>query len=270
MKKRVGRFILLMFLLAFLSSEIFAAVTAINPGHNSEQVYIQLSGKYVTLQRAIDSSSLGSISSYDSLPITTPYHLANQVLITKDNYKMTLQEAIDNGVFRLGATQSYTTILPAGGEYAESINVSTTGGIMNLQNAINQGRLSHIFVCVSNFGQSCFPSGTDASCVNLGITQCDGSCLGASYKSKATSCAGDDWHSCDGQGHCVGWSGTGCGSCPFGKYKYITNYACYNPNNFYQGTWYNDYRDFWNPWGYYNIAAICKWSGDDRLWKMKP
>lgn len=39
---------------------------------------------------------------------------------------------------------------------------------------------------------------------------------------KGTDCEGLDWKACDGSGNCLGWSGYGCGSCPFG----LIRFAC--------------------------------------------
>jgi len=60
--------------------------------------------------------------------------------------------------------------------------------------------------------QTCDSSG------NWGNPSCD------SYTDapKGTDCEGLDWKSCDGAGTCLGWSGYGCGTCPFG----LNQFAC--------------------------------------------
>ncbi len=226
---------------AAIGATVYAATTGLispqNPGHNSSQVFISVgSGKYVTLQNAIDSGySIGANASPIAttlLPVSTPYHLASQILVNIGGYTMTLQEAIIYGVLGGGATASYTTILPPGGEYASNINVNTISGVTDFQSAVANSLLSPcplgqhlnsqnncVATCVSNYGTGntpCYPSGASSTCTNAGTVQCDGSCSGFSYLRFGTqsSCSTDT--ACDGIGHCQGYSGTGCSGCPFG------------------------------------------------------
>jgi hypothetical protein len=150
-------------ILAILSAGIYAAISipANDPGHNSTQVFVSYPGGYVSLQNVIDNnylaSSSPSISSYATLPISTPYHLASKILITTRNgYSMTFQEAVSHNVFITGASQSYTTILPAGGEYATHIKIANRSGIlMSFQEGITQNGIGCVPKTCSALGFTC-------------------------------------------------------------------------------------------------------------------
>jgi hypothetical protein len=215
---------------AAIAVGVYAATTGlvapINPGHNSTQVFIPVgNGKYITLQNAIDSGYLAGINSSavntTLLPPSSPYHLASQILITVNSFVMTLQDAINNKVFISGATKSYNTTLPAGGEYFYNINVNTTGGVMTLQNAIINNKIA---------STACFNQPLGTSCgTNL---------------------------ACDGSGHCLGWSGTGCGQCPFGAAVY-TPY-CDPRARLICPTGYNYCTNTYNP---SSVSAECSYLG---------
>jgi hypothetical protein len=204
---------------------------------------------------------------------------------------MTLQEAVGNGVFITGVSRSYTTSLPAGGDYAANVNVNTINGVMNLQNAISNNLLSPcpsgqhwdvpsqgcVANCVSNMGQSC--GGT--SCVYAGTIQCDGSCTGYSFVARGTACA-DDWHACSGGGACLGWSGTGCDPslrgwgggdvCPWGSSHQDNNWYCNIPAG-YQGRWDDGSWHAWGGWAYcmqLQCPSIGGCTGDGYHWQIKP
>ena len=147
-----GHFYALMFFLVLLIPGVFALtngpVTAINPGHNSTQIFIQVNNQYITLQNAIDYGYLtGSNSSpitATSLPLTSPYHLASKLIVTLGGYNVTLQDAVDHRLFVTpGNSQSYAkSSIPAGGEYAGRINVNTTDSIRTLKYAVENNLLS--------------------------------------------------------------------------------------------------------------------------------
>ncbi len=120
-------------------------VQPVNPGHNSTQVFIPVgSGQYITLQSAIDYGYFKGTSPSNipktSLPANSPYELANQILMTVSGYNVTLQDFITYNLF---ATPSNSinykrgSTIPAGGEYAKYINISTTSGFMTLQYALD-------------------------------------------------------------------------------------------------------------------------------------
>jgi len=91
-------------------------------------------------------------------------------------------------------------------------------------------------------GIICYLSG-EQICVNPGITNKEGECIGSSYKSRGTDCT-LPIETCDGTGNCIGWAGAGCG-CPFGYTgKFVRNghyyfYETYCKNEDTEG---NSYR----------------------------
>jgi len=246
MKKR-GLFYLLIVFCILIIPLISSAVSPINPGHNSSQVYISYSGGYVSLQKAIDnhyllfsSPSIISSAYTTSLPTSTPYHLASQILLTSNGYTMTLQEAITYEIFAKAATASHTTALSAGGENAANINVDVSGTVRTLQylasnpstlcfsNYTNSCGSSRTIACngscscSSRQGTSCTLSATSEYCVYPGSYQCDDSCSSyyIDFGTQPAGCTGSS-HACDGSGNCVKYSGTGCASCPFGVKGYV-------------------------------------------------
>jgi len=195
---------------------------------------------------------IGIFTIYAAIDTDKAWHSPNEILVTVDNYTMTLQNATDNNVFIDGATQSFTTEIPNPGHNASEIWVSVNGDEMTLQNAILTTGLcgnsttpysstpislvyqfaseievivdsstmdlqdaidSGEFCCVENYGDSC-PLG-NLSCINVGNITCDGLCTG-SYKSQGTSCG--TGVECDGNGNCVlvcqeGYYDTWAGTC---------------------------------------------------------
>ncbi len=188
---KFSHIILVIIILAAIVAVVYAATTTLisapNPGHNSSQVFISVgSGKYVTLQNAIDSGysirANASPIATTLLPVSTPYHLASQILVTVvGGYTMTLQQAIDHGVLGGGATVNYATTIPAGGESASNININTVGGVTNLQSAVTSVSLSP---CPS--GQHLDSSNNCVSSYNVGAP-CTPTSGPLSYTSKGTS-----------------------------------------------------------------------------------
>jgi len=234
-------FYLILAVTLFSSIGVHAATTIlvspINPGHNSTQVFIQVgANNYITLQNARDYGYLvgtnSSVIPITPLPVSSPYELASQILLTYGSSTITLQSAINNNVFT-GGPMPASAIISAGGDYASNVNVNTISGVMSLQNAISSSLLSpcptgqHLDAsqncvsnCAGNMGQSCYPSGVNSACTNAGVVQCDGSCVGYSFLYFGTQSSCPITSSCDGGGHCVGYSGDGssasCSQCPFG------------------------------------------------------
>ena len=204
-----------------------------NPGHNSTEVFIPVgNGNYITLQNAIDYGYFlqqnTSTIQMSLLPVSSPYELASQVIITFKGQAMTLQQAINTNVFINNALQvgySYTSALPIGGDYGTSTTVNTTSGNMTLQNAINTGLTLLSSACLSGFicpqgqkvGNPCYPIGNAALCMNMGTITASATCTGYSFANAGTSCISDGSQTCNGKGQCEGWSGYGCSSCPFGS-----------------------------------------------------
>jgi hypothetical protein len=97
-----------------------------------------------------------------------------------------------------------------------------TCGPDNCGNSAGCGKCGTGYVCSPSYqclqvGSSCYPAGADSTCVNPGTISSSGICTGSGYKPKGTTpCGGTEGKACDGEGVCVGWSGDGCGNCPFG------------------------------------------------------
>jgi len=186
-------------ILTIIAVGVYAAVSiiAIDPGHNSTQIFIHYPGGYVSLQTAINNNYLitssPSILIYEPLPTSTPYHLASQVLITTlEGYIMTLQEAVEDKTFIIAATRSHTTTLPAGGEYANNINIGVEETSMTFQYAITQKK-----ICKSA-GQTAYSS---YSC-----------CSGLAYSSSSGTCCANSGTQCTSTSQCCRGSCSG-GSC---------------------------------------------------------
>lgn len=185
-------------------------VSPINPGYNGSQIFIPVgNGNYINLQTAIDYGYLLKANS-SSIPITllpvkTPYEFASQIQITFSGQKMTLQEAINTGVFTNDVLQTgylYTTTVPAGWDYGSVINVNTTSGSINLQNAIN---INLLLLSSISF---CYPAGVSTACTKGGVIV-GGVCTGYSFLPLGSGCGSSAI--CDGKGYCTGWGGgNGC------------------------------------------------------------
>jgi len=221
-------------------------VAPVNPGHNSSQVLISVgTNKYITLQDAVDSGYLlgqnFSNVRITLIPVTTPYELASQVIVTFKGQKMTIQQAVSTNVFINNAFQvgySYTSVTPIGGDVASNVNINTTSGNMTFQTAVNTGLAllssAHCltgFVCPQGqkIGNPCYPTGLNGLCVNAGTITSSATCTGYSNLGLGTSCASDGTKTCNGKGICEGWSGYGCGGCPFGDSS-DGAYSCCNPS----------------------------------------
>jgi len=316
---------------------VYALVTTTGLGHPYTEIIVSINNCNVTLQSAIDNTYITGLAtptkclSKSQFPKT--YHLASSILIVKDGFTMTLQEAVDNNVFADGATRSYTTQLPKGGHFANEVEI-IIGTRMNLQDAINANSGGK-FSCVNNYGNSC-GFGDPICIIKTGTIDCAGNCVGAQYEpttkscgikdcdtldntcrnyndvtkycdgngncadptcnsytntAKGTNCGGDS-KACDGAGSCLGWSGEGCGRCPFGS---TSDYCKLNGN---QGKYSEVATLFeqtvcadtgncpgWSSWSYSTNAATCKrevccgwqifcWLGPqcskDNKWMIKP
>lgn len=257
-------------------------VTPVNPGHNSSQVFISVGNKTVTLQNAIDYGYLlginNSVVPISSTPASSPYETASQVLITFKGQAMTLQEAINTSVFINNALQvgyHYTTVLPAGGDYGLNTNINTTTGVITLQNAINTGLTLLSTACLSGFvcpqgqkiGGSCYPQGNNGLCMNMGTITSSATCVGYSFSTAGTSCSADGSLSCNGNGQCVGWSGYGCGGCPFGTSS-ASGYNCCSGSsaNNVGLLSYCSYTHSCNC----AVSGSCSTCTDQYSWTMKP
>jgi hypothetical protein len=71
----------------------------------------------------------------------TSWHDSDNIFIQVDGYSMTLQEAIDNNVFKNGADESYTEDFVNPGHRGSSVWISVNLEEMTLQRAILEGKL---------------------------------------------------------------------------------------------------------------------------------
>jgi hypothetical protein len=246
------RYLIFALSLILLFAEIFFVNAAMHP---STEIIVSFGTCKVTLKNAIDLGYFKGVTPTNCLStLPSSCHTADKILITVGGYKMTLQEAVDNNVFRNGATRSYTTTLPAVGHLGSEIEVSTG---KSLQDSINVGE----------FSSACTPGTTrtkdcdylDTTCRNYNdVTQTcqsngywnDPPCNSYTNAAKGTTpCDGTDMKACDGAGNCLGWAGTGCGSCPWG----------------------NTYYTFYDPWPFEHAARYCNLNGNQgrfykRIW----
>ncbi len=216
--KKGYTYILLVLIISTTIFTVYALVTATGSGHPYTEILVTVNGYNVTLQQAINNGWLkgtGQPTFSTLFAVPNPGHSASEILITVNGYDVTLQDAINQDYFKGTGTISSSSSVPSKGHPATEIEVTVNGVKKSLQDALPE--ISQ--TCAANYGQSC-PSG-DASCINPGTIQCDGTCSG-SYKTKGTNCAADDWHACNGTGSCLGWTGYGCPKCPFG----FTQFAC--------------------------------------------
>lgn len=251
----------------FMGTHNYTLGSSINPGHNANQIWVSVQDGETTLFNALNSSSF-------------PYKLCPNPSKPL-NYSTTTY-----------CTSNITTnCVPNPSHFATDIQLSSGE---TLQQAINNGEL-----CGKTPGTQCYPAGiNDISCTNAGTIANDGiTCSGWSYKPFGTACQDSD-HACNGAGACVGWSGTGCGSCPWGS-LFVDNsgiYGCFlctagfrNAGGtatcnspLYLGNYYMGYDNSWSSWssgsgGQNFVRCHCDsgscgvyLSGRDVQWKIKP
>lgn len=203
-------------ILVMISVGVYASLTAPNPGHTANQIFIKIGTYYVTLQNAVTKGYLAGTASptaSDSFPITSAYALASQVLITIAGQTMTLQQAFDTGALTTGVSQtgySYTTSLFSY-ENASEINVSIGGQTMNLQQATDLKKLcvpKTKAVACSDLGYTCgTPSNGCGGTINCGTCGVNTECSSSSGGTCASTCVpsvGESCGSCGGIVQCGG------------------------------------------------------------------
>jgi hypothetical protein len=252
--------LLLVAIIGLMVINAAGTITSINPGHNSTQVFIPIGNDYITLQDAIDYGYLLGVN-ITPVPITTinnamPYELSSKILITISGKTMTLQEAIAHNVFVSGATASYTTTVPPGGELASKININTSGAppnnIMTLQSAITtninllKNLMTYQWISGSWSGDGACPTTTYTRTVYCqrsdGAQVADNNCAGSKpATSKTTTCTWANQGSYHGLGcapgefyveagisynqpGCSGLSGASCS--PSGGTTYCSEGSC--------------------------------------------
>jgi len=175
--------------------------------HSADEISVTINDFDMTFQQAIDEEFLvaGTTSVPDHDYIITPLnpgHSASDILIEVDVYIMSLQDAINYNVLSEGATRDYSTTISGSGHIFSTLHqilITIDAEEMTLQDAIDNEKFCHI-----NYGNTCGSELGDALCINLGITECDGTCIGTSYKAEGTVCGTD--MKCDGVGNCISTS----------------------------------------------------------------
>jgi hypothetical protein len=237
-----------------VGSHTYAAGTSSDPGHNANQIWVSVQDGEMTLLSALQSTHRLCPASpvktlYTSASIPNPSHLATEINLANGK---TFQKAINDGDYcPIPVNGGWGPIVPQACSSGYRVEtkfcdnpypanggancVADSGwstGTLSGQSADSRGVVpagtyyeSKIYYdcCVSNVGASC--GGT--SCVNAGTINCAGTCTGTSNVAKGTDC-GDGTTACDGAGSCTGWSGSGCGSCPYGNENQLgsNNWAC--------------------------------------------
>jgi hypothetical protein len=264
---------LIIFVLLLSISYISAAV--IFPATN---VSIKIDGTDRTLQYAVDNGLLKGTHTYASASISNiiGQHDASQIWVKVNTGEKTLLSALSSGVNGLCGSGSYSTYsgaVPNPGHVATEIMFSSG---TNLQTSINAGTFCG---CTPGTTQSC---GTSTACITYTDVTCTSSwtwpaCSNPTYAAFGTSCGSNV--GCDGAGNCVGYSGSGCGSCPFGT---TNNNNCGNANTLCHAC-PNGQADCSNHWGGYywrdiGWAMVCSYqtcgisgcSGTDVSWNIYP
>jgi len=253
-----------------VGSHTYAAGTSPDPGHNANQIWVSVQDGEMTLLSALQSTHKLCPASpiktlYTSASIPNPSHLATEINLASGK---TFQKAINDGDYCC-VPKTCSSLGISCGSASDGCGGTLSCGGCGANQACTNGKC--VSTCVSNMGTSC--GGT--SCVNAGTINCAGTCTGTSNMAKGTACGSGDSTSCDGSGTCAGWSGSGCGSCPFGK---IANqggsvWAC---------TLSGDQGRNPNPggsWGTGQYAARCSDSyscwlfftcSEDDSWAIKP
>ena len=175
------------------------------------------------------------------LDLNSPWHSAEEIVITLNGFDITLQQAADEGFLTAGTTSvpdhNYVIAPLIRGHPAGNILIQVGGYTMTLQEAIDYNVLTvgaatsystailgtgHTFSSldqiVINVGGSemtlqtainneefCNPTyGSNCGgdiCINPGTFSCDGTCIGTSYKPTGTICG--TYMQCDATGNCI-------------------------------------------------------------------
>ena len=175
------------------------------------------------------------------LDLNSPWHSAEEIVITLNGFDITLQQAADEGFLTAGTTSApdhHYVIAPLlQGHPASSILIEVGGYAMTLQEAIDYnvltigastsystaivgvghtlGSLDQIVINVAgdemtlqtaiNNEKFCNPAYKGECegdvCINPGTVACDGTCIGTSYKPVGTVCGTN--MQCDATGNCI-------------------------------------------------------------------
>jgi hypothetical protein len=312
-----------------IGTHTYSAGTSIDPGHNANQIWVSVKDGEMTLLSALQSTDklcpANPIESlYISASIPNPSHIATEINLANGK---TFQKAINDGDYcpppinggwgtvitqacspTTGAHTSYyyetkfcDNPFPANGgancvaddsTWTTGIlgGITTDNGITVPKGTLYESKLHwDCQICTSNVGQSC-----TTDCIKVGTINCTGSCVASSakyYEAKGTDCGeGNTDGICDGKGNCIGWSGSGCDSCPFGSVvdngpadlcawtgNSETKYCKLGTGN--TGTWCGTQWASCLPWEPYKVMChsiepgfmcIGQISNTNINWKIKP
>ncbi len=163
--------------------------------HDPSQIWVSVQDGEMTLLEALSSApnklcpNPSQPLTYSSTDIPNPSHLATEILMNYGGW--TLQESINFGF--------YCGCIPGNTRYDDCDS------------------LDNICIDYNDVLATCSSAGTWNS----------PSCNSYTSVPIGTACTSDNWHSCNGVGSCLGWSGTGCSSCPYGYTRTGTLNVCY-------------------------------------------
>jgi hypothetical protein len=210
-KKRyvIFSFVLTLLFFSFVLTLLFTGIFSVNAAllHSGNNFFIKIDGVDRTLQYAINNNLFAGSHTYAlSSSIPNPGHSANEIWVSVKDGEMNLLQALSSTnklCPRSPPKTSYTgpSDKSKAYHYASEIEISTG---KSFQQAIDNGEFPP--------GPSCYPSGSESSCTNAGVIQCDGTCRSYSFKAKGTACSGSGscggYWACNGAGNCVCASGT--------------------------------------------------------------
>ncbi len=251
--------------------------------HTLENIWVSKNGQEMNLLDMLNSAAvnplcnpvLGNTVTQYTGPAdkTVPYHYATRIEIISDGISLSLQEAIDSGMF------NHPDFGTSCGECGQTILCDgTCSNPTNPDYGNSCGSCGGTVLCdgtcsvptPGNYGEVC----PETACSYAGTVECDGTCS-STPKARGTSCASDGTKTCDGSGNCLGWSGNGCTTCPNGVLSdspaSCTIYACNKDGTFgaLQG---RSKPNSWLPWGNYAPWCELRCGSDTTLydWQQKP
>jgi len=203
-RNRKKRYVIFSFVLTLLFTGIFSVNAALL--HSGNDFLIKVNNNVGTLNHAISGGYFTGTNTYSSVQALDPGHSADEIWVSVKDGEMYLLQALSSKnklCPRSPPKTSYTgpSDKSKAYHYASEIEISTG---KSFQQAIDNGEFPP--------GPSCYPSGSESSCTNAGVIQCDGTCGSYSFKAKGTACSGSGscggYWACNGAGNCVCASGT--------------------------------------------------------------
>jgi len=206
MKRGIVIFVLLVLSISYTSAA----------NHSASNVFVNVG----TTKTSLDSSASNFIGTHTYSSVSTLIggeHDASEIRVYVKDGEMTLLDALKSTNKLCPKTSSSVPTAPA--DKSKAYHLATEINLASgktLQKAINDGNLCG---CVPNVEtKTC---GVTSQCESPNTVTCLSSGLWPTctpnYVAKGTDCNTAKTNACDGAGSCIGWSGNGCGSCPFGS-----------------------------------------------------